>query len=481
MCFSMCPAQATAVTLSSDGRAAGEVTLTAKEEECPRRRGSFLGSKLALKRTYQGTRVEGNSFTINRAEGSVTAGDLISNYTDSLRRSESDQVSSRTKRFKGTQRHVCNNERMHPRSRHLGAYLDYKRLGEKYEYLKPFLTQNRHGGNHLDLRDQLALYSLSKALLMECYGLEFDLPLAEEKFLVPCVPSRANYVHHAADLLVDVELEATLYLELHRPARDVDRVNALVKETAPLRGEGVRILDIGVGANCIYPLLGATEYGWSFVGTDVSERSLAVAQRNVDSNGLGSRISLRHQPNSQCYFEGAVEAGDLFALCMCNPPFHESAAQINVCPVRSLEAQDHELMCEGGELQFIKGMIAESRRRCAQFMWFSSLVARAATIRELKKVMRSELREFRENKKQESLLDKFWMDVVGNRGSGVASDISAPGENTEGDSCPTVNVSEFRCKELYQGKQTRWVMCWTFWTKRQRKVFREFILGARAC
>jgi 23S rRNA (adenine1618-N6)-methyltransferase len=28
-------------------------------------------------------------------------------------------------------------------------------------------------------------------------------------------------------------------------------------------------LDIGVGANCIYPIIGNAEYGWSFVGTDM--------------------------------------------------------------------------------------------------------------------------------------------------------------------------------------------------------------------
>ena len=32
-------------------------------------------------------------------------------------------------------------------------------------------------------------------------------------------------------------------------------------------GERVRGFDIGSGANCIYPLLGASLLGWSFVGS----------------------------------------------------------------------------------------------------------------------------------------------------------------------------------------------------------------------
>jgi 23S rRNA A1618 N6-methylase RlmF len=33
-------------------------------------------------------------------------------------------------------------------------------------------------------------------------------------------------------------------------------------------GETVQGLDI-VGANCIYPIIGNSAYGWSFVGTDI--------------------------------------------------------------------------------------------------------------------------------------------------------------------------------------------------------------------
>jgi 23S rRNA (adenine1618-N6)-methyltransferase len=44
----------------------------------------------------------------------------------------------------------------------------------------------------------------------------------------------------------------------------------------------VRVLDIGVGANCVYPLIGHAEYGWRFLGVDIDEAALANAQANFE-------------------------------------------------------------------------------------------------------------------------------------------------------------------------------------------------------
>jgi hypothetical protein len=49
-------------------------------------------------------------------------------------------------------------------------------------------------------------------------------------------------------------------------------------------GADVRVLDIGCGANLIYPLLGAAMHGWAFVGADITEAALAWAEKNKNSN-----------------------------------------------------------------------------------------------------------------------------------------------------------------------------------------------------
>lgn len=58
------------------------------------------------------------------------------------------------------------------------------------------------------------------------------------------MPNRSNYIHWIEDLL----------------SSDI-----IVKTSS--NGDKVRGFDIGTGANCIYPLLGASLLGWSFVGS----------------------------------------------------------------------------------------------------------------------------------------------------------------------------------------------------------------------
>lgn len=58
------------------------------------------------------------------------------------------------------------------------------------------------------------------------------------------MPNRSNYIHWVEDLLASDIIHNT-------------RANCDV----------VRGFDIGTGANCIYPLLGASLLGWRFVGS----------------------------------------------------------------------------------------------------------------------------------------------------------------------------------------------------------------------
>jgi hypothetical protein len=52
------------------------------------------------------------------------------------------------------------------------------------------------------------------------------------------------------------------------------------------------ILDVGVGASCIYPLLGNKYFGWKFFGTDVDKKSIEYAKCVVQMNSLDQDISL---------------------------------------------------------------------------------------------------------------------------------------------------------------------------------------------
>ena len=60
----------------------------------------------------------------------------------------------------------------------------------------------------------------------------------------------ADYIHYIADLI-----------QPDRVANDLQTE----EEDANEQKTKCRCLDVGVGANCIYPIIGHTEYGWTQV------------------------------------------------------------------------------------------------------------------------------------------------------------------------------------------------------------------------
>ena len=259
---------------------------------------------------------------------------------------------------------------LHPRNRHQGRY-DFPALLQAHPALARFVIRNPYGKPSIDFADPAAVRTFNRALLAQLYGLHhWDIP---EGYLCPPVPGRADYLHGLADVLATS--------------------NAGIIP----RGEQVRVLDIGTGANCIYPLLGHIDYGWQFVGSDIDPQALAAAQRNLVANGLDQAIELRLQSQRTQIFRGLLRADERFHLTLCTPPFHASASEAHsgsrrkwrnlgkLDPSRQLPAlnfggQHNELWCPGGELAFIQQMIEESREHAAQVLWFSCLVSKAGNL-----------------------------------------------------------------------------------------------------
>ncbi|MFZ3001168.1 MAG: 23S rRNA (adenine(1618)-N(6))-methyltransferase RlmF [Undibacterium umbellatum] len=261
---------------------------------------------------------------------------------------------------------------LHPRNRHHGRY-DFPALIKAEPALQKFLTENPAGEATIDFAEPIVVKLLNKALLQSSYGvLEWDIP-AEN--LCPPVPGRADYLHYLADLLA---------------GSNQGRVP---------KGKQLLALDIGTGASCIYPLLGASEYGWSFCASDINDASLANAQTILDRNpGLGKQIQLRLQASAQTLFKGVIADDEWFDVSLCNPPFHGSAEEARAGsarkwenlnnsgkpgttePVLNFSGRDAELWCEGGELAFIDKMIRESATIPTKVLWFSTLVSKSANL-----------------------------------------------------------------------------------------------------
>lgn len=259
---------------------------------------------------------------------------------------------------------------LHPRNKHQGRY-DFEQLVKDNKKLKEFLITNKQGDLSIDFFNPLAVKTLNKALLNTYYQLNnWDIP---KGYLCPPIPGRADYIHHIADLLAG---------------------------TAPKKipqGKKVRVLDIGVGANCIYPIIGVKEYAWSFVGVDVNKEALKNAHDIIlNDKSLRSNIELRWQPKTEQLFKGVIKEKEYFEVSICNPPFHSSPeeaaegtrrklknlGQKEVSkPVLNFGGQQHELWCAGGESQFLKNMITESQVFAKSVGWFTSLVAKESHLK----------------------------------------------------------------------------------------------------
>ncbi|KAF0194580.1 MAG: 23S rRNA (adenine1618-N6)-methyltransferase [Bacteroidetes bacterium] len=254
---------------------------------------------------------------------------------------------------------------LHPRNRHRERY-DFAQLVSSLPELAPFVTRNVYGDDSVDFADPLAVKMLNKALLKHYYNLDYwDIP---DGYLCPPIPGRADYIHHMADLMCRRN-----YGEF------------------PM-GDQIRCVDIGVGANCVYPVIGNREYGWSFVGSDIDTVAIASANKIIEMNPfLKDKVEIRLQTNPKDIYFRIMQKDEPVDLSICNPPFHASpeAAMEGTLrklnnlttaktdsPDRNFGGQSHELWCEGGEERFIREMIRQSRQFSGSCFWFSTLVSK---------------------------------------------------------------------------------------------------------
>ena len=253
---------------------------------------------------------------------------------------------------------------LHPRNRHRGRY-DFPQLIGSSPALAPFVRPNAYGDLSIDFADPAAVRALNGALLKHFYGLaHWNLPAG---YLCPPIPGRADYLHYLADLLAD------------------DHGGVIP------RGPGVRVLDVGTGASCIYPIIGHHEYGWRFVGSEADAVAVRAAQEVVAANPeLTGAVEIRRQPNPTAVFAGIIGSNERFDLTLCNPPFHASAAEAaagtrrkltnlgapaDLRPARNFGGQAPELWCPGGEAGFVDHMVAESARLPDRCRWFTTLLS----------------------------------------------------------------------------------------------------------
>ena len=260
--------------------------------------------------------------------------------------------------------------RLHPRNKNRERY-DLSALINATPELKKHVSPNKFGDDSVDFSSPLAVKLLNRALLSHYYGLEnWEFP---DENLCPPIPGRADYIHYMADLLCENNFG-----------------------TIPT-GDKITCLDVGLGASCIYPIIGVTEHQWHFIGSDINPLSIESAQNIVNSNSsLKGKVECRLQKNPKNIFQGILGKAEKVDLTICNPPFHSSIEEAQKGTLRktknlsgkkvnpaelNLAGISKELVYDGGEYRFIQNMIRESKVISKNCYWFSTLVSKQSNLK----------------------------------------------------------------------------------------------------
>jgi 23S rRNA (adenine1618-N6)-methyltransferase len=297
-----------------------------------------------------------------------------------------------------------NSSQLHPKNAHQNGY-QFSVLIAAYPALKEFVFVNKFNTETINFADPKAVKALNTALLFKYYNISFwDFP---DDNLCPPIPGRVDYIHHLADLLKASNIT-----------------------------ENINIIDVGVGANCIYPLLGNAVYNWHFLATDIDKKSIDRAEKIVKKNALSESIQFKQQKDATQIFQGILNENDQFSATMCNPPFYRSQEEAMQANARKLEGlgseaksrnfsgKQQELWYKGGEKAFIHTYLYESSMFKTQCFWYTTLVS-----------------------KKENLQSMY-------------------------DSLTKLGATEIKTIPMHQGNKVTRVVAWTFLTAEEQKAWK---------
>lgn len=252
---------------------------------------------------------------------------------------------------------------MHKKNPFSGDY-DFETLIQNDATLKKFVFVNEYGNKTIKFGNKQAVKALNAALLKVHYGIIWDIP---ENNLCPPIPGRLDYLLHIADFFTK---------------------------------SSIRLLDIGTGANLIYPILATCHFNWECTGSEVDLDSLKNAQKIVSNNTILNKTELRHQKFKNHILEHIIQPNDVFDVVVCNPPFFKNqsdAEQKNKRKFENLQLEEsetqnfgglnNELWYKGGEEAFVKKMALESVPFKNQVHWFTSLVSKKESLKSIKRAI----------------------------------------------------------------------------------------------
>ncbi|XP_050717977.1 RNA N6-adenosine-methyltransferase METTL16-like [Eriocheir sinensis] len=186
------------------------------------------------------------------------------------------------------------NKFMHPRNPYKTPP-SFKQLAKDYPEFRAHCSYDVGDKVHLDFKNPNALRALTTCLLHHDFGLEVNIP---EGRLVPTLPLRLNYL---------LWLEDLLSLAARRRSGGDGGGGGGGQGAAAVVGA-----DIGTGAACVYPLLGAAHFGWCMLATETDAVSYKSALENMEKNRLAGQIAVL-KVEEKTILKGALDHSETLA------------------------------------------------------------------------------------------------------------------------------------------------------------------------
>jgi 23S rRNA (adenine1618-N6)-methyltransferase len=146
----------------------------------------------------------------------------------------------------------------------------------------PLIFSNWNGKlSKLDWTNQEFCNAFTSSLMLEFFNISLTVP---KDHICPPLPNRINYLCWLSDLYDSFLLSGST-------------------------AHSNSIIDIGVGAICIYPLLGSKIFNWKFYGSDIDVESIESSKNIVLNNNLNDSIELHHVSDTEDFQNEIISSG----------------------------------------------------------------------------------------------------------------------------------------------------------------------------
>ena len=203
---------------------------------------------------------------------------------------------------------------------------------------------------------------MTKSILDYYFNIKYyNIP---KGYLIPPIPSRLNYLNLINKILIK-------------------EINSQSRYSSDIIG-----IDIGTGANIIYPILGNSIFNWKFICSEINDESYNNAKLILEKNNLENEINLIKQKNKNNIFLNILNQENKYIFSLCNPPYYDYETEIKLDEKkRDNEFNFDEVYYKKGEFGFFQRYFIESTCYKKNVYLFTILIGKKANMENINDIM----------------------------------------------------------------------------------------------